>query len=251
LIPTRLIVSLLLKRRHKGFLSRLPIPNSSRMTSRSFPPETNPPSHVVQWDRGLIETYKISPHERFAVKSGPHFTAIITSKHGRCAMAMLGWIALGTFLVFGQGSTGTLSGIARDATGAVVPEVSIEARHIESGLTRRVETNGGGDFKMPFMPVGSYEVTTEKLGFTKQVRRGITLAVGEEAILNLTMEVGSLGQRVTVTAETPIVNTTVSPASGLITAAQIKDMPLNGRSFEQLLTLNAGAVNNNAHSAWS
>ena len=166
-------------------------------------------------------------------------------------MAMLGWIALGTFLVFGQGSTGTLSGIARDATGAVVPEVSIEARHIESGLTRRVETNGGGDFKMPFMPVGSYEVTTEKLGFTKQVRRGITLAVGEEAILNLTMEVGSLGQRVTVTAETPIVNTTVSPASGLITAAQIKDMPLNGRSFEQLLTLNAGAVNNNAHSAWS
>src|SRR5437867_1725948 len=154
IIATRLIVSLLLKRRQKGFLSRRPIPNSSRMTSRSFPPETNPPSHVVQWDRGLIETYKISPHERSAVKSGPNFMAIITSKHGRCAMAMLGWIALGTFLVFGQGSTGTLSGIARDATGAVVPEVSIEARHIESGLTRRVETNDGGDFKMPFMPVG-------------------------------------------------------------------------------------------------
>src|SRR5439155_14183463 len=97
IIATRLIVSLLLKRRQKGFLSRRPIPNSSRMTSRSFPPETNPPSHVVQWDRGLIETYKISPHERFAVKSGPHFMAIITSKHGRCAMAMLGVDRIGNF----------------------------------------------------------------------------------------------------------------------------------------------------------
>jgi len=164
---------------------------------------------------------------------------------------LIGWIALANCLVWAQGSTGALSGVVRDATGALLPGVSITAIHIESGLTRTVETNDSGDFQIPALPVGLYEVTIDKLDFKQQVRRGINLSVGQEAVLNLTMEVGNVEQRVTVTADTPIVNTTLNSTSGLITAAQIKDMPLNGRSFEQLLTLNAGTVNNTVHSGFS
>ena len=164
------------------------------------------------------------------------------------AMGILGWIALGNCLVFGQGSTAVLSGVVRDQTGAVAPGVSVTTTQIETGLTRRVETNDGGNYAMPSLPVGPYEVTAYKSGFQQQVRRGINLAVGQEAVVHLMLATGNVERQLTVTADTPIVNTTPNSTSGLITAAQIKDMPLNGRSFEQLLTLNAGTVNNNVHS---
>jgi hypothetical protein len=160
-------------------------------------------------------------------------------------------IGLASGLVFGQGFSAAISGSVHDTTGGVVPGVSVTAKHIESGLTRAVETNESGDYKMPALPVGAYEVTAEKLGFKMQVRRGITLVVAQEAVVNLTLDVGDVKQEVSVVEEAPLVNTTLSSVSGLINEGQIKDMPLNGRSFEQLLTLNTGTVNNNIHSGGS
>ena len=87
-------------------------------------------------------------------------------------------------------------------------------------------------------------------GFKQDVRRGINLAVGQEAVVNLTLEVGANAEQVTVTEEAPLVNTTLSSTSGLITEQQVKDLPLNGRSFDQLLTLNVGIVNNSSNTGW-
>src|SRR5436309_12750347 len=105
---------------------------------------------------------------------------------------------------------------------------------------------------MPQLPVGSYEVTAEKPGFKQQVRRGITLVVAQEAVVNLTLDVGDLVEKITVTEETPIVNTTLSSVSGLINEQQIKEMPLNGRSFNDLLVLNTNVNDNrsNTDSDW-
>src|SRR5206468_2585632 len=89
--------------------------------------------------------------------------------------------------------------------------------------------------------------TTDMPGFKQQVRRGINLVVGQEAVVNLTLEVGAAAESVTVTDEAPIVNATLSSTSGLINEAQIKDLPLNGRSFDQLLTLNVGTVDNRSN----
>jgi hypothetical protein len=91
--------------------------------------------------------------------------------------------------------------------------------------------------------VGQYEVSTEKIGFKQAVRRGITLVVAQQAVVNLTLEVGNVVERVTVTAEAALVNTTLSSTSGLVTEQQVKDLPLNGRSFDLLLTLNTGTAN--------
>src|SRR5437899_9757556 len=165
----------------------------------------------------------------------------------RAGTGIIGLIALGSCLVFAQGSTATISGVVRDATGAVLPGATVTARHIESGLTRTGGTNESGDYKMPSLPVGAYELTTELPGFKQQVRRGINLVVGQEAVVNLTLEVGAAAESVTVTDEAPIVNATLSSTSGLINETQIKELPLNGRSFDQLLTLNVGTVDNRSN----
>jgi hypothetical protein len=156
---------------------------------------------------------------------------------------MLAWMALGSFPVFAQGSTATISGTLRDSTGAVVPDAVITVKQVETGLTRTAQTGSNGGYNVPSLPVGPYELTAEKMGFKQQVRNGINLVVGQQAVVNLTLEVGDVIEQVTVSAEAPIVNTTLASTAGLVSEAQIKDMPLNGRSFDQLLTLTTGTVN--------
>src|SRR6267142_1357997 len=162
-------------------------------------------------------------------------------------IGILGVIALWSGLVFGQGFSAAISGIVRDPSGAVLPGVSVTAKHTESGLTRTVLTSETGDYRMPALPVGAYEVTAELSGFKQQIRRGINLVVAQEAVVNLTLDVGDVKEQITVTEDAPLVNTTLSSTSGLVTREQIKDLPLNGRSFLELMTLNAGVIANRSN----
>src|SRR5437867_1204592 len=166
----------------------------------------------------------------------------------RVAVAILGVIVLGSGLVFGQTFSGAISGVVRDATGAVIPGVMVTAKHTESGLTRTVTTNENGDYRMPSLPVGAYELMAELPGFKPLVRRGIELAVAQEIVLNLTLEVGTTAEQVTVTGEAPLVNATLASTAGLITGEQLKDLPLNGRSFHELMTLNTHTADNRSNS---
>src|SRR6267142_1855489 len=125
----------------------------------------------------------------------------------RVGTAIVGLIALGSCLAFAQGSTGAISGVVRDATGAVIPGVTVTARHIESGLTRTAVSSETGGYNLQLLPVG-----------------------GQQAVVDLTLEVGAAEELSTVTGEAPIVNTTLASTSGLVNEAQIKDLPLNGRS---------------------
>src|SRR5438876_8223066 len=168
-----------------------------------------------------------------------------TSLHafGRLATAIVVLIALGTCLVFAQSSTATILGVVRDTSGALVPGVSITVKHTESGLTHGVVSGERGAYNVPLLPVGPYEITTTMPGFKQAVRSGINLVVGQEAVVDLALEVGANAEQVTVTEEAPLVNTTTSSTSGVITEQQVKDLPLNGRSFDQLITLNVGVSN--------
>src|SRR6516162_10355945 len=167
---------------------------------------------------------------------------------GRLVTAIVVLIALGTTcLVFAQTSTATIVGVVRDTTGALVPGVSITVKDTETGLTRTVTSSESGGYNVLLLPVGAYELTTNMPGFKQEVRRGINLVVGQEAVINLTLEVGANAEQVTVTEEAPLVNTTLASTSGLINEHQVKDLPLNGRSFDQLLVLNVGVVNNSSN----
>src|SRR5438093_3337181 len=166
---------------------------------------------------------------------------------GRLATAIVVLIALPTCLVFAQTSTATILGVVKDASGALVPGVSITVKHTETGLTRAAISGETGDYNVPLLPVGAYEIATTMPGFKQQVRSGINLIVGQQAVINLTLEVGAAGETVTVTEAAPLVNTTLSSTSGLITEQQVKELPLNGRSFDQLLAINVGVVNNTSN----
>ncbi len=125
----------------------------------------------------------------------------MVSKRGRglWAVALVAGITAlivsGNGLVFGQEFSATMSGVVHDANGGLVPGVSVTAKHTESGLTRTVLTNETGSYRMPALPVGEYEVTAELSGFKQQVRRGITLVVAQEAVVNLTLDIGDLKEQ--------------------------------------------------------
>ena len=151
----------------------------------------------------------------------------------------------GSVLVLAQG-TASISGRAVDASGAAIPDARVSVRNVETGETRATNTDAGGFYRVLSLPVGGYEINVGKDGFKTAIRLGINLSVGQEAVVHVALEVGALAQEVTVTAEAPLVNTTTAETSGLVGEQQVKDLPLNGRSFDNLITLNAGTVNYSA-----
>ncbi len=162
-------------------------------------------------------------------------------------MKKLLFIGMLTLLAIAQSGwaqvTGVLSGRVVDATDAGIPGAAVTVKTVETGATRSTTTDDSGAYRIVALPVGPQEVRAEKTGFKAAVRLGINLAVGQEAVTNLKLEVGTVAEEVTVTADTPLVNTTTSSISGLVDERQIKELPLNGRSFDNLLTLNPGIIN--------
>lgn len=154
------------------------------------------------------------------------------------------WLALAVACLpaFGQVSA-SLSGRITDATGSPVSEASVTVKSIETGVVRHAQSDHSGVYRMTSLPLGPQELKAEKTGFKAALRTGVSLAVGQEAVVNLQLEVGELAQQVTISEEAPVVNTTTSSISGLVGAGEVKELPLNGRSFDNLITLNPGTVN--------
>src|SRR5437867_4807956 len=128
--------------------------------------------------------------------------------------------------------TASITGAVRDASGAVVPGAAVTVRHVETGTTRTAQTDADGNYSVPSLAVGQYEVDVQKTAFKQQVRSGITLSVGQQDVVNIALEVRNVEELVNVTAEAPLVNTTLSSTSGLVSEREVKELPLNGRSCE-------------------
>ncbi len=139
--------------------------------------------------------------------------------------------------------TASISGRVEDSTGQGVGDATVTVKSLETGATRTVTTGVTGEYIVVALPLGRQEVKVEKAGFKAAIRSGISLDVGQEAVVNLRLEVGDLIQQVLVTEEAPVVNTTTASVSGLVDERDLKDLPLNGRSFDNLITLNPGAIN--------
>ena len=136
-----------------------------------------------------------------------------------------------------------LSGTVTDQSGAVISDATVTVKNVESGATRASSTSSDGHFEFPSLPVGEYEIRSAKTGFAEQVRQGVHLVVGQAAMVNMELRVGDASQRIIVTGDAPLVAVTTANISGLVGEQQIKDLPLNGRSYDELLTLNPGIVN--------
>ncbi len=151
----------------------------------------------------------------------------------------------------GQIVGGTISGTVTDATGAAIPNAAVLVHDDETGNQRQLKTGPDGRYSAPSIPVGSYTVTAKAEGFADQGRTGIPLSVGQSQSVNLTLSVSGATETVTVRNDPPIVNLSTQQTSGLVDERQVKELPLNGRSYDQLITLNPGTVNYTAQRSGS
>src|SRR5881396_68299 len=150
-------------------------------------------------------------------------------------------LLLGT-LAYGQTTAGTILGAVSDESGARIPGVAVTITNRNTGLVRSVTTDEGGRYRAPGLGLGNYEVKAELTGFRTAVRMGIQLTVSAEVVVNLTLSVGVVSEQVNVTGEAPLVEITSATLSGLVDDKKIRDLPLNGRSFEQLAFLQPGVT---------
>ena len=136
-----------------------------------------------------------------------------------------------------------VSGTITDASGARVTAANVTVRNVDTGASRSTITDAAGHYQFTSLLVGQYEIRVGKEGFAQEVRTGIHLVVGQDAIVNMELRVGESSQQVTVSGDAPLVGVTTADVTGLVGEQQIKHLPLNGRSYDQLLTLNPGVVN--------
>jgi hypothetical protein len=137
----------------------------------------------------------------------------------------------------------SISGTVTDASGAALVGATITVRSVETGTQRVVVSDDSGRYDFEGLLVGQYQVGAETTGFRPETRTGITLVVGQRAEVNLTLRVGDVQEAVVVQGEIAPVSVTTQDISGLVSEKQVKELPLNGRSYDQLLTLNPGVVN--------
>jgi hypothetical protein len=140
-------------------------------------------------------------------------------------------------------TSASIKGVVTDASGASVAGASVYARNVETGAARSAVTDDAGRFLVLSLMIGEYQVKVSKQGFRDALRSGIHLAVGQEATVNIKLDVSGVKAEATVTADAPIVSTTTRNINGLVGEREIKDLPLNGRSYDLLMTLNPSIVN--------
>ncbi len=159
----------------------------------------------------------------------------------RAALVML---LLATFLRPAPAQvSASIKGNVMDASGAAVPAVTVTVKNIETGATRSSVTDDAGRYLVVSLHVGEYEVRVSKTGFQDAIRSGIYLVVGQEASIDLQLQIGTVTSELTVRSDAPMVSTSTKDISGLVSEQAIKDLPLNGRSYDLLLPLNPGIVN--------
>jgi hypothetical protein len=142
----------------------------------------------------------------------------------------------------GQVVGGSIAGTVTDSTGAVIANAHVTIRSEDTGSQRNVITSNAGTFTAPSLAVGSYTITAESSTFAPYKRSGVTLTVGQALELTLKLSIAG-SETVNVQDIPPAVNLSTEQVSGLIDSRQVKELPLNGRSYDQLLTLNPGTVN--------
>ena len=153
--------------------------------------------------------------------------------------------ALAVLAVFGARdlraqATGSISGTVTDASAAAIAGATVEVANVDTGISQRVTSDAQGHYSAPTLPIGSYRVQSTMKGFQTAVHAGITLAVGANVIVDLTMSLGQEQQTVTVQGDVSQVDTVSTAVGNLVEPTQMRELPLNGRNFEQLMLLAPG-----------
>src|SRR5258708_15871220 len=162
---------------------------------------------------------------------------------------LLGVVSLSLFVVswfacavMGQTETATVSGLVTDRTGATVPAADVRLQSVERGTVTTTATNDAGIYVFPSVHPGQYQISVHKQGFKQVDLLGLIVNVQDHVEQNFRLEVGSVTESVTVEAAASMINTTNASVSTVVDQSYVKNMPLNGRSFQDLILLTPGTV---------
>jgi hypothetical protein len=133
-----------------------------------------------------------------------------------------------------QQTTGTIAGRIVDDQGAAVPGVTVTGRNTQTGFVRTDVSDAEGSYRLTALPVGTYDISAELQGFSKFESKGIVLNVGQTLDVNISLKVASLQESITVTGETPLIESRSSSVGGVVDIGRIENLPLNGRQFANL-----------------
>ncbi len=131
-------------------------------------------------------------------------------------------------------------GTVKDQTGGAVPGVTVTARNQETGLTRAASSDEAGNYRLPALPPGTYGLTAELASFSSESRPDIVLVIDQTATIDFTLKPASVAETVTVTGESPLVDTTASAVSTSVSNRQIQDLPVASRRWIDLAMLTPG-----------
>jgi len=148
-----------------------------------------------------------------------------------------------------QHDTATAIGTITDVQGGVLPGPIVTAINIATGVTPSAVSDVVGTYRLAALAPGTYDVRAELSGFAPAVRRGLTLALGSEAVVSFSLSLSTLTEAVTVTAQVPVVQTTTSALESRLDRGAIDLLPLIGRDYESLLRVAPGAQSSNGVSA--
>lgn len=142
----------------------------------------------------------------------------------------------------GQTPTATVTGIVKDQTGGVVANAKVSIRNTGTNLTHDIFSSKDGEYTVPFLEIGQYEVDVAARGFKKEVKSGLTLQVGETARVDFTLTLGNVSDILEVTAQAPVTTTDSAAVGTVIDNKHVAEMPLNGRQFYTLAQLVPGVT---------
>jgi hypothetical protein len=185
---------------------------------------------VSQTNKPIVQTNKVFRGRAFM------------KRHKLFCIAVFSLTLAGLLSAAALGQSAAISGTVADETGGILPGVEVTLTNTERGTTRNTISDDEGRYSVPELQLGGYQVEAALTGFQTAVRDGITLTVGRHAVVNLVLSIGEITERVVVTGEAATVDTTSSTISGLVDEAKIRDLPLNGRSFSDLVTLQMGTA---------
>ena len=160
-------------------------------------------------------------------------------------IGILGLVSLALALslpLTAQTTTGRILGSVTDSTGAAVAGASVLVTDTQRGATRTAATNTSGEFAVPELQPGIYKVRAEAKGFKTVERPNIVVEVAVDLRVDITLPTGQVSETVVVTDEVPLVDSLSSTLGGTLSNAEINDLPLNGRNYENLLQLRPGVV---------
>lgn len=158
-----------------------------------------------------------------------------------CKVFLILPLFLGTML-FGQSSNAVVQGSVTDPSGAAIAGATVSVTNTATGITQTTKTDSAGNFQVPALQIGNYDVSVDASGMQKEVARGLVLAVGRTTVQNFQLKVAQANETVTVEGQAPVIDSATITVGLTIEQQTVQDIPLNGRHFVDLALLTPGTV---------